>query len=69
MHLQESTLFHFDLDLYPLHHMAYAPAKFEAAMSNGLGEMHLQEIFDLTPRSRSHEALPSTSYDLGTCKV
>ena len=22
---------------YPLHHMTYAPAKFEAAMSNGLG--------------------------------
>ena len=29
--------------------------------------MHLQEIFD--PRSRSHEALPSTSCDLCTCKV
>ena len=22
---------------YPLHHMTYAPAKFEAAMSSGLG--------------------------------
>ena len=22
---------------FPLHHMTYAPAKFEAAMSNGLG--------------------------------
>ena len=22
---------------YPLHHMTYAPAKFEVAMSNGLG--------------------------------
>ena len=27
--------------------MTYAPAKFEAAMSKGLEEMHLQEIFDL----------------------
>ena len=23
-------------DLYPLHHMTYAPAKFEASMSSGL---------------------------------
>ena len=28
--------------------MTYAHAKFEAAMSNGLGVLHLQEIFDLT---------------------
>ena len=44
MHLQESALFHLTLTLgqgqtlnvadYPLHHMTYAPAKFEAAMSN-----------------------------------
>ena len=31
--------------------------------------MRLQEIFDLTLRSRSHEALPSTSCELCTCKV
>ena len=33
--------------------------------------MHLQEIvdFDFYQRSRSHEALPSTSCDLCTCKV
>ena len=49
MHFQESTLFisllTLTLDLgqtqnvaaYPLHHITYAPAKFEAAMSNGLG--------------------------------
>ena len=47
MHLQVHY-FTFDLDLrlrtntknvaqYPLYHMTYAPAKFEAAMSNGLG--------------------------------
>ena len=28
--------------------MTYAPAKFEATMSKGLEEMHLQEIVDLT---------------------
>ena len=28
--------------------MTYAPVKFEVAMSNGLEETHLQEIFDLT---------------------
>ena len=33
---------------YPPHHMTYAPAKFEVAMSNCLEKMHLQEIFDLT---------------------
>ena len=43
-------LFIFDLDLgvtqniaqYPLHHVTYAPAKFEVAMSNSLGD-NLQE--------------------------
>ena len=46
MQLQKNTVYN-DLDLwvkvtqnvaqYPLHHMTYAPAKFEVAMSNGLG--------------------------------
>ena len=47
------------------------PAKFEAAMSNCLGRnASTRNIwFDLDPRSRSHEALPSTSCDLCTCKV
>ena len=46
MHLQEYTFF--DLDLCskvthdvsqcPLHHVTYTTAKFEVAMSNGLGE-------------------------------
>ena len=45
MHLQESTLY--DLDFWvkvtqnvaqnPPHHVTYAPAKFEVAMTNGLG--------------------------------
>ena len=49
---------------YPLHHMTYAPAKFEAAMSNGLeGNAFTRNIwFDFNPRSRSHEALLSTSW-------
>ena len=46
MHLQEITLFDLDLGVkvtrdiaqYPLHHVIYAPTKFEVAMSNDLGE-------------------------------
>ena len=46
MHLQENILFDFDFWVgvkvirnvaqYPLHHVAYAPAKFVVATSNGL---------------------------------
>ena len=56
---------------YPLHHMTYAPAKFEAALSNKLGgNAFTRKIWiDLDPRSGSHEALPSTSCDLCTFKV
>ena len=50
---------------YPLHYMTYAPAKFEAAMSNGLGG----NAFTRNIWFRSHEALPSTSCDLYTFKV
>ena len=46
VHHRIYPLFIFDLDLrvpqsitqYPLHHMTYAPGKFEVAMSNDLGE-------------------------------
>ena len=51
MHLQENTLFdlilHYlvpkvkvtrNITQYPLHHVIYAPTKFEVATSNGLGE-------------------------------
>ena len=46
MHLQENTLFDLDLGVkvtqnvtqYPLHHVIYAPTKFEVATSKGLGE-------------------------------
>ena len=49
--------------------LTYAPAKFEAAMSNGLGGNAFTRYMLFEPRSRSHEALPSTSCDLCTCKV
>ena len=50
MHLQENTLFDLDLVVkvsvkvsqsivqYPPNHMTYAPAKFEVARSNSIGE-------------------------------
>ena len=46
MHLQESALYDLDLGVkvtqnvakYPPHHVTYAFAKFEVAISNGLGE-------------------------------
>ena len=44
MHLQENTLFDLDLGVtrnvtqFPLHHVIYAPTKFEVATSNCLGE-------------------------------
>ena len=54
MHLQKTHYLTYDLDLevkvtrnvakYPLHHVAYAPAKFEVPMSNiNKEKMHLQE--------------------------
>ena len=48
--------------------MTYAPAIFDAAMTYGLGcNAFTRDIwFDLDPY---HEALPSTSCDLCTCKV
>ena len=54
---------------YPLHHMTYAPAKFETSMSNGLGGNAFTRNILFDHGSRSHEALPSTSCDLCTCKV
>ena len=42
MHLQENTLFGVkvtqNITQYPLHHVIYAPTKFEVATSNRLGE-------------------------------
>ena len=67
----------FDLDLgvklkqdiaqYPLHHVTYAPAKFEAAMSKGGGVDAFRRKYSICPvtltlGSRSHKRLPSTLY-------
>ena len=75
MHLQENALYDLDLVVKvtqnvvqcPPNHMTYAPVNFEAAMSNGSGEDPFKKIhyltlgyLTLTPRSRSHEVLPST---------
>ena len=51
---------------YLLHHMTYASAKFEVAMSNGLGGNAFTRNIWFDQRSRSHEALPSTPCDLWT---
>ena len=61
MHLQGNTLY--DLDLvavkvthnvaqYHLHHMTYAPGKFEVVMSNDFGEVAFTRkyLFDLDPK-------------------
>ena len=58
-----------NLAQYPLHHMTYAPAKFEVVMSNSLGRNAFTRNIWFDPRSRSHEALTSTSCALCTCKV
>ena len=50
--------------------MTYAPAKFEAALSKGLGGNAFTRniLFNLDPMARSHEALPSILCDVCTCK-
>ena len=66
MHLQENVLFHLDVGVKvtqnvaqsPLHHVTYAPARFEArfevATSNSLGECNYKKLhyvtFDLGSR-------------------
>ena len=79
MHLQENTLY--DLDLVvkvtqnvvqcPPNHMTYAPAKFEVATSNSLGEDYLQKskLYDLDLGLTKCCQVPSTSCDLYTCKL
>ena len=73
VHHRIYSFFIFDLDLgvtqniaqYPLHHVTYAPAKFEVTMSNGLGEDKFKRNYinwPLTLASRSYAILPSTLY-------
>ena len=74
--LQENTVFDVGLWFevtqnvaqYPLHHVTYAPAKFEVATSNSLGRDPLQEntLFNLWHK---HRPVPSTLCDLCICKV
>ena len=49
---------------YPLHHVTYAPAKFEVAMSNSLGDAF----------TRKYKMLPCTlhataKFEVATCKM
>ena len=44
--------FIFEQPSYPLHHVSYAPAKFEVATSNGLGEDPISR--NLTDNSQFH---------------
>ena len=78
MHLQENTLYDLDLVVkvtqnvvqYPPNHMTYAPAKFEIAMSNSLGEDAFtskymvkvtQKVAQYHPH---HEALASAKFEV-----
>ena len=77
MHFQENTLY--DLDLVvkvtqnvvqcPPNHMTYAPAKFEVATSNSLGEEVNYMTLTLESRSQKGYQVPSISCDLCTCKL
>ena len=70
MHLQEITLYDLDLVVnvtqnvqYPPNHMTYAPAKFEVATSNRIGEEYIYKnvhYMTLTLESRLHKTLPSS---------
>ena len=73
MHLKPNSLFYLltmgsstrNVAQYPLHHVAYGPAKFEVA--NGLGQYAFKReyiIWPLTLESRLHETLPSTLYNM-----
>ena len=55
MHIQENTLFDFDLCVkviqnvaqYPLHHVTYALTEFEVTTSKGVGGEHLSRKFNI----------------------
>ena len=65
MHLQENTLFDLDLKVtqnvakYPLHHVTYAPAKFEVATTNSSGG-------DTITRNRTRTPTDARQTDFGT---
>ena len=75
MHLQENTLYDLDLVVkvtqnfiqYSPNHMTYAPAKFEVATSNSLGEDGFTRKYIIWGHTKCCP-VPSTSCDLCTCK-
>ena len=77
MHLQENTLYDLDLVVkvthndvqYPLNHMTYAPAKFEVATSNSLGEDGFTRKYIICQGYTKWCPVASTSCDLCTCKL
>ena len=83
MHLQENTLNDLDLVVvketqnvvqYLPNHMTYAPAKFEVASFNSLGEDGFTRKYTIWPWfwGQGHtkcSPVPSTSCDLCTCKL
>ena len=48
MHLQENSIFDTSGNVaqHPLHHVTYSTAKFEVAMSNGLGDTFTRNVTD-----------------------
>ena len=80
MHLKENIFFDLDLGVkvtrnivkFPLHHVIYAPAKFEFAMSNSFGgDAFTKKIHfwpsTLTLGAGSHKLLSSTSTSCILC--
>ena len=76
MHLQESTLFDLDLQVKvtlnvaqcPLHHVTYAPTKFEVTTSKLKEEKHLQEIlylkYNVAQYPLHHVTHPATKFEV-----
>ena len=78
MHLQERTLFEFDLGherSHKIHHVTNAPAKIKVAMSNGLEQYAFTRKNNNIlhrPKGKGHtkcKPVPSTSRGLRICKA
>ena len=79
MHLKENTVFDLGIMVtkycpaHPLHHVTYAPPKFEVAKVNGLGDAFTRN-YSICPVTMTLGHMkccpaPSTSCDLCTYKV
>ena len=72
MHLQENTLFDLDLGAkvtqnvaqYPLHHVIYAPAKFEVASPKGLGGDAITRNMTDEYLQDGHSEVPNVNFPL-----